>query len=110
MITHKFLLIKKTPQHISYRDFDKNTMTTISDEFIQKNWGYFNSINVYWNNWGNLQKGLAYYAISILTPDMAKKVIDSMRQITIKDQDYNNLLALLEESVRKKENVIHFGI
>jgi len=110
MLAHYFLLAEKVPDYISYNDFDKKSMISISDDFIQKYWDHFNSIMVYWNTWGNLQRGLAYYSISILTPDMSKKLFDSIHRISIKDQECCKLLSLLEEGVEKRANIIHFGI
>lgn len=110
MLVHDFLLVKEVPQQIWYRDFPKDSMLCISDDFILSNWEKFSAVEMYWNYWGNTQLGLAYDAISIMTPQMANSLSDSLDGIDSKSEECRLLISLLKEATKNKLNVIHFGI
>lgn len=111
MLSHDFILVDNIPPVIRYSNYDRATMTRISDDFMLKYWNeVFGTVDVYADYSGNLKHGLAYHGTSILTPPMSQKLLDKLLLVNEQGEDYCKLESILSMSTQTERYVIHFGI
>lgn len=111
MLSHDFLLVERVPETIRYSDFDRSTMTRVSDDFAWAHWPeVFGAVDVYVDFYGNFVHGLAYHGTSILSSAMAQALLTRLEQAEDPGNTCGELKRLLSEAVRENKWVIHFGI
>ncbi|MDR1001205.1 MAG: hypothetical protein LBL96_10485 [Clostridiales bacterium] len=110
MLIHEFIKVSEIPQSISYRDYPKEYMILISDDFIQKYYDVTLKVEMYFNDLNEKDTGLNYHGITILDSDMAEKLKTELSHFCSPSEDLAKLINLLEQSISEKKYVIHFGI
>jgi hypothetical protein len=118
-LIHNFALTSKIPSKIFHEDFKENNVK-LQDQFINDYYYVFKDVKMYWNEVGNIEEGFNYYGITIITPNMAKQLLDRMVEYIECDNseaaeyfvgyDYDALKKLLNQSIVEKKYLIHFGI
>lgn len=111
MLSHDFILVANIPPEIRYSNYDRATMTRISDDFMLEHWNeVFGTVDVYADYLGNLKHGLAYHGTSILIPPMSQKLLDKLLLVKEHGEDYCKLESILSTATQSEKYVIHFGV
>lgn len=85
-------------------------MVNISDDFIQKYYDLFYSIDMHTQYLGNINAGLDYYGITIIDKTMATELKLKLELICEPCKDSKKLIKILNKCISKDCYVIHFGI
>lgn len=111
MLTHDFILVEEVPAKIRYPDYAASSMTRLSDDLARRYWQQvFAQGAAYWDRVGSTAQGLAYHGTTVLTPAMARGLLERMEQTEERSREWLGLKALLAEAVRESKYVLHFGI
>jgi len=121
LIAHDFILCSRCPDNLEEFLLEKRSeFTKIHDQFIQEYYEVFSNVKLFWNEVGNYGDGFCYYGISIITPEMAEDlkvaIVHYLKDNKTEKAEYflgeelDVLNDLLEESVKSKKILLHFGI
>lgn len=118
-LVHDFVICDEIPTIISYSKY-KNHFIKIQDQFIMENYDVFKTVKMYWENTEDKKGGFNYYGITILSPQMARELLDVMEKFLndniseeteyFKGKEYDALCEILNEAILYNKFVIHFGI
>lgn len=118
-LIHDFILCKEVPKDIDPRKY-KSSSIKIQDQFILDNYNVFKDVEMYWNNLDTKDQGFNYYGITIITPEIAEKLLQTVEAFLAGNEseqakyfigdEWDTLKQLLETSIAKDQFIIHFGI
>lgn len=118
-LIHDFVLCKEVPKKIDPRNY-KSMRIKIQDQFILDNYNVFKDVEMYCNNLDNLEKGFNYHGITIITPEVAKKILEAGQTFLKENKseqaeyfvgdDWEILKQVMETAIAEDQFVIHFGI
>jgi hypothetical protein len=114
MLIHKFVLTDDISRYGTSRihsaDFDRSDLVMISDKFILKYVDPLALIEMYSGYVGKRMQGLNYYGVTILDPEMTANLRTAMLELKSRSKDYKKLMKLLDQAIKEKLYIIHFGI
>lgn len=118
-LLHDFILCEELPKDLDPRKY-KRMSIKIQDQFIMENYDVFKNVKMYWNNMNTIDQGFNYYGITIITPEIAKKLLETVRNFLEGNRseqaeyfigdEWDTLKQILETSISEDKLVIHFGI
>lgn len=118
-LIHDFVLCKELPKDLDPRKY-KNIGIKIQDQFIEENYDVFKNVKMYWNNTDNIDQGFKYYGITIITPEIAGKLLQTVKTFLegntseqaeyFVGDDWDTLKKILETAISEDQFIIHFGI
>ena len=118
-LIHDFILCKELPEDLNPRKY-KSISIKIQDQFIEENYDVFKNVKMYWNNMYTIDQGFSYYGITIITPDIARNLLETVGTYLDGNKaeqaeyfignEWNTLKQILETSISEGKLVIHFGI
>jgi hypothetical protein len=113
MIKHEFLLLKNAPEKFSLssiKDYPRDEMTIISDDFILENHIPIRKVKMFWETLDNEEYGLNYYDATVINRSMAEELKRELQQYCETSEDLDKLVNLLEQAIANDMYIIHFGI
>lgn len=118
-LIHDFVLCKEVPDDLDPRKY-KSISIKIQDQFILDTYDVFKDVDMYCNNLDNLEQGFNYHGITIITPEIAEKILQTGRTFLKENKseqaeyfvgdDWEILKQVLETAITEDKFVIHFGI
>ncbi|MGG5314613.1 hypothetical protein [Enterococcus sp. AZ072] len=118
-LIHDFILCKEIPKDLNPRKY-KSTSIKIQDQFIEENYNVFKDVKMYWNNLDTKDQGFNYYGITIITPEIAEKLLQTVEAFLAGNEseqakyfvgdEWDTLKQILETAIAEDKFVIHFGI
>ncbi|MEO1769341.1 hypothetical protein [Candidatus Enterococcus ferrettii] len=118
-LIHDFILCKEVPDDLDPRKY-KSISIKIQDQFILDNYDVFKDVDMYCNNLDNLEQGFNYHGITIITPEIAEKILQTGRTFLKGNKseqaeyfvgdDWEILKQVLETAIADDQFIIHFGI
>ncbi|MBX8936903.1 hypothetical protein [Enterococcus gilvus] len=118
-LLHDFILCKELPKDLDPRKY-KSISIKIQDQFIEENYDVFKQIKMYWNNMNTVDQGFNYYGITIITPEIAKKILETVRIFLEGNKseqakyfvgdEWDILKQILETAISEDKLIVHFGI
>jgi len=118
-LTHGFVLCDRLPQTIDFQQYN-DSCVKIQDQFISENYKVFKKVVLYWNDLNKTGLGFNYYGTTIITPQMAQNLLNTMTRFLENDtsemaeyfvgEEYDILRDLLTKSIRNNQFLIHFGV
>jgi hypothetical protein len=114
VLAHEFVLVQDISNYDTSKiypaDFDSSDLVIISDEFILKHHDPLALIEMYSGYDGRRIRGLDYYSVTVLDPEMAANLRTAMLELKSRSKDYKKLMKLLDQAVKDNLYIIHFGI
>ncbi len=92
------------------KDYKKIDWTIISDEFISDNYKFTEKVEMYWCSLERLDYGLAYHGVTILDYKMAEQFKEVMVENCKPCEDLTKLVGVLDEAIKEKKYVVHYGV
>mgnify|MGYP001049069948 CR=1 FL=1 len=118
-LIHDFVLCEEIPENLNPRKY-KSISIKIQDQFIEENYDVFKNVKMYWNNLNNVDQGFNYYGITIITPKIAEKLLQTVEAFLAGNEseqakyfvgdEWDTLKQILETAIAEDKFVIHFGI
>lgn len=118
-LIHDFILCKEIPKELNPRKY-KSISIKIQDQFIEENYDVFKNVEMYWNNLDTKDQGFNYYGITIITPEIAEELLQTVETFLKGNEseqakyfigdEWDTLKQLLETAIAEDKFVIHFGI
>ncbi len=108
MPKHEFGIMQPPPEpYKRYDDYtpEKYNCISVDDAFIEQTASVFRE-PCYWHTLKRLEKGLAYYGVTIIPPQSAGKFAELLED----NSELAELKSLLTEAKSQNQFVIHFGI
>ncbi|MDF9825530.1 hypothetical protein M2475_001977 [Breznakia sp. PF5-3] len=93
----------------SFTDKDKYNYVKISDDFVNEWVSNLKKMPTFWHNLNRPNEGLARYGVTLIPP---KSLLEFLN-VVIKDEnrsEVKKLIELIEEAIKEKKYIIHFGI
>ncbi len=111
MLIHEFTTCTEMPSDCLelFRN-EREKFLTISDDFILDNYKYTTKVKMYFSYPDRLEYGLAYHGITVLDYKMAKQLKEVMVENCKPCEDLTKLVGVLDEAIKEKKYVIHYGI
>ncbi|MDR0491530.1 MAG: hypothetical protein LBH28_09845 [Oscillospiraceae bacterium] len=113
MIKHEFLLLKNAPKELplsSIKNYPRDEMTVISDDFILENHIPIRKVEMFWETLDNKNYGLNYYGVTLINSNMAEELKQELQQYCEASEDLAKLIELLDQAIENNMYIIHFGI
>ena len=110
MLTHEFITVSKVPDRISFRDYDRDKMVRIADDFILNYHVPICKVKMHCSRIGNIIDGLSYHGITILDMQMAKNLKAELLPFISESDECKKLIAVLDDAISQNRYIIHFGI
>ncbi len=108
MLAHKFTTSTQMPS--SWVEYPKEDLIIISDDFILENYKYTKKVKMYICSPDRLEFGLAYYGVTALDYKMAEQLKEVMVENCKPCEDLTKLVGVLDEAIKEKKYVIHYGV
>lgn len=109
MAKHEFGIMNVSPKlnkrYDSYEP-EKYDCISVHDDYIEPLLEKLAYIECYWHTLDRLEKGLAYYGITLIPPSSMEQFIDCLEKKTGTEE----LIKLLLKAKEEEKFVIHFGI
>ena len=109
MLKHEFGIMETTPvsgQRYDKYEPEKYNCISVSDKYILPLLGKLSGISFFWHTVDVEGKGLAYWGITLISPDAAGKMLTVTESINA----LAPLAKLLRKAIDENKYVIHFGI
>lgn len=85
---------------------EKYDCIAVNDKCIQALIEKLKSITCYWHGLDRPESGLAYYGITLISPESMAEVIEVVRSVP----EMRRLMEMLVMAERERKFVIHFGV
>ncbi len=109
MPIHEFVTCIETP--IDYwKVYKKENKIIISDDFILDNYKCTEKVEMYCCSLERLDYGLAYHGVTILDYKMAEQFKEVMVENCKPCEDLTKLVGVLDEAIKEKKYVVHYGV
>lgn len=118
-LIHDFVLCKEVPKDIDPRKY-KGISFKIQDQFIEENYDVFKNVKMYWNNLDNVDQGFNYYGITIITPEIAEELLQTVKIFLEENKseqteyfvgdDWDTMKKIFEMAIAENKFIIHFGV
>ena len=110
MTCHNFCILETPPKDGEVFEFDLERYARrvdVEDDLLATVAETWMDVPCYWNAKGNgMQKGLAYYGITLIPPASAAKIVSHIQG----QAEFAQLSAFLQTAVQEEKYVLHFGI
>ncbi|MDF9825375.1 hypothetical protein M2475_001830 [Breznakia sp. PF5-3] len=108
---NKFAIIANIENNIDYgmKSSKNYDVIKISDDFVNEWVSNLEKIPTFWHNLNRPNEGLARYGVTLIPP---KSLLEFLN-VVIKDEnksEVKKLIELIEEAIKEKKYIIHFGI
>lgn len=111
MAKHEFGIIDSLPDdNYLYEEYEPNKYNCISvhDDLIYPLLDNLNGMDTYFHGISKPSKGLAYCGITLIPPSSFLKLITILE--LQKNNNFNELINLINKAMSEKKYIIHFGI
>lgn len=105
-----FALCSHIPDDIINTCHNNDNFINVADDFIQENNALFSSVKMNWVELGKIYNGLAYHGITIIDNEMAKEIKKLLVSDCTDSFDKDKLIKVIEEALKRKCYLIHFGV
>ena len=109
MPRHEFGIMPETPKkHRSYHRYtpEKYNCISVDDDYILKILKDLNEIKFYWCTLDRPEWNIAYYGVTLISPESAGKFLEKISGIP----ELSDLANLLWNAINENKFVIHYGI
>jgi len=113
MLVHEFVVLEREEtqkEGLSYDILKGKKYIKVNDDIILNNHeDFLHSFKTHWHYIGREKEGLAYHGITIILNEDLEQFMQVLEKHK-KDSDIKNLIALCQEALTQKKDIVHFGI
>lgn len=109
MAKHEFGIMQVAPRHqkrYEHYEPEKYNCISVDDKYIKSLLPQFAEFDFYWHTIDVSRKGLAYFWITLISPEMFDTLIDMIKN----KEGLQELEQLFTKARDENKYVIHFGI
>lgn len=109
MLKHEFGLMMIDPesgQRFEEYEPEKYDCIAVDDECVQAVAERVKSIKCYWHGLDRPEVGLAYYGITLISPESVGEMIEAVKDVS----GMERLTEMMVVAKRERKFVIHFGV